>query len=102
MRRFIGRNWMIAVLAVVVVLAAYFFIAPLVGRQARITRYIAYIGRYSNHLDSIPIERQPKNPFDRMHETALRAYLERLSDKLGGDVRLELKPSSPPTAPSSW
>lgn len=91
MRRSIRKNGSIAVIVAVVALTAYFLIAPLITGRPYVTRYVAYIGRYSNHLDSIPIERQPKNPFDRMHETALRAYLATLNNELHG-VRLELKP----------
>jgi len=42
-------------------------------------KVIAYIGRFSNFRDTIPLHRQTPNPFDKMHETVLRQYLNELN-----------------------
>ncbi|MCU0416230.1 MAG: hypothetical protein MUE33_03500 [Cytophagaceae bacterium] len=51
-------------------------------------KYLAYIGRYTNHADSIPVHLQPKNKFDLLHEIFLKEYLSRLQLPYN---RLELK-----------
>lgn len=48
----------------------------------RPTFTIAYIGRYTNAKDTIPIERQEKNKFDLLHERVLTDYLAALGDSL--------------------
>ena len=42
------------------------------------TKYIAYIGRYTNQADTVPCSRQPLNKFDLMHEVTLKKYLKEL------------------------
>lgn len=41
-------------------------------------KYIAYIGRYTNAADTVPLSRQPLNKFDLMHEVTLKKYLHEL------------------------
>lgn len=51
---------------------------------------VAYIGRYTNAKDTLPVEQQKPSPFDLLHERVLHDYFDRLSDSLG-NVRLVLK-----------
>ena len=83
------RYTVIALTIMAVGVAAYLYFARAAAPEVR-TRYIAYIGRYTNAKDSIPIERQEKNLFDLFHETALRDYLAALGNAADGIV-LKLK-----------
>lgn len=47
--------------------------------KPKTVKYIAYIGRYTNAADSIPISQQPLNKFDLMHEVTLKKYLKDLN-----------------------
>lgn len=42
-------------------------------------KYVAYIGRYTNAADTVPISKQPLNNFDLMHEVTLKKYLKDLN-----------------------
>jgi hypothetical protein len=55
-----------------------------------VTRYIAYIGRYTNHQDTIPIEQQEKGKFDMLHDIVLRDYVRQLDEELP-TIDLKLK-----------
>jgi hypothetical protein len=54
------------------------------------TRYIAYIGRYTNSRDSIPVEQQEKGKFDMLHDIVLHDYVRQLDAELPG-IDLKLK-----------
>jgi hypothetical protein len=58
--------------------------------QDKPTRYIAYVGRYTNAKDTLPPDKRVVNPFDRMNERILQQYLEELNGELP-HVRLALR-----------
>lgn len=58
--------------------------------QDKPTRYVAYVGRYTNAKDTLPPDKRVVNPFDRMNERILQQYLEELNNELP-HVRLELR-----------
>lgn len=53
-------------------------------------RTIAYVGRFTNAADSIPLDKQKLRPFDLQHEMILREYVEELNEERNGTT-LELK-----------
>jgi hypothetical protein len=83
------RFGVIAAIVALLGLTAYLYFARAAAPAAR-TKYIAYIGRYTNRKDTIPIERQEKNGFDLLHEAALRDYLKEINHN-SGTLHLELK-----------
>lgn len=58
--------------------------------QKRPVRTIAYVGRYTNAADTIPIAKQEQNKFDLLHQYVLEQYLQELNDELP-NVSLTLK-----------
>lgn len=52
-------------------------------------KVVAYIGRFTNISDSIPIDKQVKRPFDLQHEAIFKKYLEELSET--GRTTLDLQ-----------
>lgn len=54
-------------------------IGALSNQAKKAEKIIAYVGRFSNYRDTIPLNRQKPNPFDKMHETVLRQYLNELN-----------------------
>lgn len=65
----------IAAAAVIVTL----LIGALSNQAKKSEKIIAYVGRFSNYRDTIPLNHQKPNPFDKMHETVLRQYLNELN-----------------------
>lgn len=63
---------------------------PHKGNHRKNVKYVAYMGRYTNIKDTIPIDKQKKSRFDLLHESVLRKYLEDFNKELT-NTRLELK-----------
>jgi len=78
----------VATLVVAIILAVLF--VPNKGNHRKNVKYVAYMGRYTNIKDTIPIDKQKKSRFDLLHELVLRKYLEDFNKELT-DTRLELK-----------
>ena len=57
--------------------------------RKRTKKYIAYIGRYTNIKDTIPLDKQNKNDFDLLNELCLTDYMQELNDSLS-QIELEL------------
>ncbi|HSY60764.1 MAG TPA: hypothetical protein VK796_02760 [Cytophaga sp.] len=47
--------------------------------KQKTVKYVAYIGRYTNAADTIPVSKQSLNKFDLMHEVTLKKYLKDLN-----------------------
>jgi len=67
-----------AILLLLTVGVAYFYITA-DSTPNRQKKYIAYIGRYSDHKDTSEANREKKKVFDLMHEVALQEMLKNLS-----------------------
>lgn len=81
----------ISIIIGMVLLAIFLLIFfPPLRRDHRQVKYVAYMGRYTNINDSIPINKQKKSKFDLLHETVLRRYLEVFNKELT-HTKLELK-----------
>lgn len=78
----------IATVVVLIILAILFM--PHKGNRRKNVKYVAYMGRYTNIKDTIPIDKQKKSRFDLLHESVLRKYLEDFNEELT-NTRLELK-----------
>lgn len=65
-----------------VAVAATLLIGTLSSKAKKPQKVIAYVGRFSNYRDTIPLNLQKPNPFDKMHETVLRQYLHELNAQL--------------------
>ncbi|WP_018342631.1 hypothetical protein [Cytophaga aurantiaca] len=69
-------------LAAVILLAAILFTYSYWNTffpKKKSVKYVAYIGRYTNAADTVPISKQPLNKFDLMHEVTLKKYLKELN-----------------------
>jgi len=78
---FTQKKFLIPGLVLLFIVAAsllYTFKSALFQKEFKKTKYIAYIGRYTNQADSIPCSKQPLNKFDLMHEVTLKKYLQEL------------------------
>lgn len=47
-------------------------------KEAKNTKYIAYIGRYTDVNDTLPLAQQTVNKFDLLHEISLKKYIENI------------------------
>lgn len=77
------------VLIAIVAICLIIFIPQKISARKNV-KYVAYMGRYTNINDSIPVNKQKKNRFDLLHETVLKHYLEVFNKELT-HTRLELK-----------
>lgn len=78
-----GSRYVVTLLGVaMLVVAAVVLSLRLSAPPPKAERVIAYVGRFSNFRDTVPLGRQKPNPFDKMHEAVLRQYLNELNARL--------------------